>query len=298
MPRLNIEHAQVRDARYDPAINTHTADLFESVEDAYALRKERVDLIRGVTDKLDDQALVYSMRRLARRLTHPEVECTLADPVYMRSVRRQMASSLGHFLNLPENRETVRFVTIVPRDAQYRADAPIPLSPNRLQRSLRTSLNRCGAGEANGLFIAWLEGDYDPRTGIGQLHWHGFVAEGMIQVVQRLMDTDKYRSERAPSARARYQTKFGARVVDPIKISTQLDRLPRAILYCLKQRWWARPIGASGETGEWSSFAARGKHMPPLVEAHSLLWRDKWSLSDITLMMGMYMGADGLALSK
>ncbi len=297
MPRLSVEQLAF-DPEYDPATAPATAMAFESTDALYALRDERVPILRSAAANVDDGHAAGQFLCLARRLSGRKVHRTMADPLYMHEARRAVGSGVWRLLDQTTIGKTARFVTIIQRDAQYRGNEPIPFDPRRLKGSLQSAMNRCGARDADGFLMLWLEGDYHPLTRNGQAHWHGLVGGGMVGVMERLMETDKFLSSKASTLRPRYRPNLGDPVIDPIRLRGPLFGLPRPILYCLKQRWWARPVDVTAADGRWSSFEAKARPMPCIPEAYSLLWRDQHSLSDITLMMGVYVGREGLALSK
>lgn len=297
MPRLNIEHVPLR-AGYCPAAVSETKDIFETVQAALADRARRAKLMRTSAASINEPSLRAHMMVLAHWLGTERVLPCGADPVHFREVRRRVTSNLWHFLETEDLLSNARMVTIIPRDAQYRLDELMDLTPKRLSRALRSILDRHGAKKADGCLILWLEADYDPRTGIIQFHWHGIVAGGMIKVVRRLKRTRKFASERAATQKACEPPRLGARVVHPIKVSKPLDRQPRPILYCLKRWWWAHPTAVDGDNGNNPYRVGKGTPLRGLPEAYSLVWHMRWRLADLTLMMGMYVGCGGFALSK
>jgi hypothetical protein len=128
------------------------------------------------------------------------------------------------------------------------------------------------------------------------VHWHGWAAGGMIDVVRRLRRQARYAS--TDDARARDVD--GVR--NRIQVSSQPIGNPAYRLsYMLQSFWPGRPTGMLAETakGKGGKFRVRAKHrIPEPQHSQSLVWLDRWRIEDISLLMKVSVVEGCLQLSS
>ena len=156
----------------------------------------------------------------------------------------------------------------------------------KLMRSFRTDLNRTGAAAADGFLIGFLHGEWEPNEGVYRLHVHGVAAGGMIGVVRGLKHRKHYRRDTR------------AAVVDAVKVFRKpLEHLPFAISYQFKSYWPQRWIGWSDKAGKVVR-QRRGQRIKEPHHTQVLLWLDRWSLEDLSLLMKVRVGPEGFVLTS
>ena len=160
----------------------------------------------------------------------------------------------------------------------------LKFDPKAELEGFRSLLNRLGAGQADGYLFACIHGEFDPTTGLFHLHLHSLAGGEMLVVLSRVRKLPAYRSRR------------GAGEKQKVKIGSQpLDNLPYPLTYIVQSSWpsrWRGEVRGKSVRGE-----IRGRIPEPFHTAY-LLWLDRWSLQDITLMIGLYVGRNGLVLNN
>jgi hypothetical protein len=224
-------------------------------------------------------------KRLARRINPDtpghEPPSSPASPVYMRKQRSRIGGAMWKLIRTGKWGRVSTF-TLIGRGWAFAAGSLSDADAIKLLASVRSDLNRCGAKVADGWLILGIHGEYDPGTGMYQLHVHGVAADGMIGVVDRLRDRPKYRSKRT-----------GPDKIQRVRISEQpLTDLPSPLTYVVQSFW---PCRWSGEVGEDRFARQRRKgRIPEPQHTEVLLWLDRWSLADLILIMKLRVTKGGL----
>lgn len=223
---------------------------------------------------------------LARRLASAQ-SCdrrTLASSRYMRRVRLRLIGALWPLIARgPWTPNEVSSFTAIPRGWSFSPGTLETADPQKLLSRLRSQLNRAGAKDADGFLIAHLHGECEPQDRRYQLHAHGIAAGGMIAVLDRLRATPSYTSDGLVRGRMHISRK-------------PLRDIPYPLGYPFKSYWPCRRIGMVG--GEGLIKRQRGHHrIPEPYHSQVLLWLDRWSASDLTLLMNLRVGRDGFVAS-
>lgn len=224
---------------------------------------------------------------LAACLSGPISQCDGRPPSsrYMRKFRIQI---IGHLWQLIEDErwqpDQVTAFTLLPLGWEFTPETLDQADPKKLLDRLRGQLKRAGSGDADGFLIASIHGEFEPEERIYRLHVHGFAAGGMIGVLDDLRALPAYRPR--PSVTA------------PMQIRRKpLEGLPYPLGYPFKSYWPCRRIGPVGDTG--TVKRQRGHHrIPEPYHSQVLLWLDRWSVSDLTLLMHLRVGRDGFVASN
>ena len=223
---------------------------------------------------------------LARRLVPTDpIESTSPVPTTMASVRYryllagEIAAHLSDFCDRLE--EPALFFTVIPDYGEV--DDPDDLDALWMKERLRNDLNDRGALGSDGILYAVVEAEYQMRTGRWRFHWHGVASGGKLRAVNGLRELKAYHTpRRRPDERK-------AAVPYRIKVcSRPLFNLPKPLTYCIKP-WFARWENDEGER-------SRRRRMPREAIPAMLLWQDEWSISDITLLMGLRPGRNGFVI--
>ena len=231
----------------------------------------------------------WSALKLARKLRRRRRPRTPASSRYMRDWRIRLIGAVWKLINDspwdPATAGNVGVFSAVNRTWTFTPAELRRVDAARLMQNFRTDLNRAGAVTADGFLIGFLHGEWEPNEGVYRLHVHGVAAGGMIAVIDALRQRKSYR-----------HYPDGA-VKDAIKVSRKpLEHLPFAISYQFKSYWPERWIGWSDKAGKVVR-ERRGRQIKEPHHSQVLLWLDRWSLEDMSLLMKVRVGRDGFVLA-
>ena len=283
-PSISNVSLPAREYRLDKA-TTGGRSFFEE-----AKVKRAEDLIRGArleqacwSDKAGP-----GTRELAAKLLYGAETAnpcpTLASALYMRDVRIRITGAIwqlhDQLARLPRS-----VFTLIPRGYSLTSEELQAWDLARAKKALRSALNRAGACKADGALIVFLHGEYDEATGRYQLHWHGWAAGGMVDVVRRLRNQAAYKSTNEARAHD----------VDGVRNRVFVSRNPiinpaYRISYLIQSFWPSRATGVLAETatGKGGKFRVRGKRRIPEPEhSQQLVWIHQWRIEDISLLIKM-----------
>ena len=218
---------------------------------------------------------------------------TLASALHMRDVRTRVTGAIWQLHDELAHMSRSVF-TLIPRGYWLTPEELEAWDLAKSKKALRSALNRAGARDADGALIVFLHGEYDEVTGRYQLHWHGWAAGGMIEVVRRLRKQKTFISTKE----ARAQDFDGVRnrvVVSRKPILNPAYRLS----YMMQSFWPSRATGVKTETAASTSgrFRVRGKRrLPEPQHSQLLVWLHQRRLEDISLLMKMNVGDGRLSL--
>lgn len=296
MSYRNISCLDLPLRRYRPDISDSRKDgraIFES-EDATKLEDARRSvLLRSAAHNSESNRTRIAAAALAKKLSGAisggYVATTLASSQYMRDQRIRICGALWELADDISFGQPSTF-TAIGRGLKIPGPKLADVNPQRLCAAFRSDLNRHGAKSADGYLIAFIDGEYEPETDIFRLHFHGLVAGGMIGVLNGLREKPKYRTKR------RKHDSWETRSLQRIKISRgPLTAMPDPITYLLKSFWssrWEGPIDGTMRRQNRKCRIKEPRH------SELLLWLDRWSLQEITLIMGLRVGASGLKVTR
>lgn len=261
---------------------------FETVPECQAedARRSRA-LLRTIAAR-PLQLDVCRATRLARSLMlngtgSDEIE-TLASRVYMRTQRINVPGALWQLVDSEPGCTTC---TIIGRSWEVAPEVLWQFDLTAALAAFRADLYRAGLAEAVGwLFAAW-HGEYDPIANVFRLHLHIVCNAAMVPVIDRLR----------PMANYVFAQHLPDGSWDPvyrrIRINRQpLHSLPNPLTYLLQSFWPSRPILVT-EDGRRNRVRQK-RSIPEPYRSMVLTWLDRWSLQDITLLVGLRVTGQGL----
>lgn len=164
------------------------------------------------------------------------------------------------------------------------------VDPQKLRNAFRSWLTRGGAKGATGYLVAFIDAEYEPMNDIWRFHFHGLVAGGMRNVVEQLRHTRSFQSKRQKSDDCQ------GRILQRVRVSRKpLVNMPEPLTYLLKSFWssrWEGPVDGIQRRQNRKCRIREPRH------TQHLLWLDRWSLQDITLLMGVRVGQSGFELTN
>lgn len=280
---LRLPLPQYRSDRAAPC--ERSGHSFETMAEARAEDLERAARIRAAcwaTDAPFDRdaalALADNLERSGLGRGHHE---SMTSKVYMGLQRICIGGALWQLVDEHPDWNTF---TVRPRGWLFTAEELASLDPRKLIKALRSALDRQRRGEPLGFLVAAVHGEFDEASGLYDVHLHGVADPRMLDVVDRLRDLPNYRCRRARGDKA-------ARVVIGRR---RLSNLPFPLMYPFQAYWpkrWRGLIDGVEYRGN-----VRGR-IPEPYHTNLLLWLDRWSLADITLLMGAHVGRGGLILN-
>ena len=279
MPRRSIDALPLPSARYDVSKLDPELIKFETAAD---VAKE--DRQRSRRARIAKQAGVKRTKRF-RRLLRARSK-SLASATAMRERRRKVVGAIWELVDAA-GLANCSTVTLIPRAWTIPAKDLHATNPRKLIAQARSQLYRCGAKDADGFLIAFLHGEYEPHSDTFVLHLHGVVSCGMRDVVDRFKGRRNYR----------HLDEEGRKLpIKGVRRSRQaLSNMPAPLTYLLQSYW---PSRWKGQNAKGQSIRQRDKsRIPEPRHTEVLMWLDRWSLSDITLSIGVTWGNRGARLS-
>ena len=267
---------------------------FETLGDCHAEDRARAKGLRKAAKKHPDKVNVGVVLPLAAKLEEAgkggKVPKSLASSTYMRSQRIIVVGALWRLIRKAKGKKARAF-TIIPRTWEFTPEELDEVDPTRLLASLCAALYGQGAAKAKGWIIAFIHGEFDPIGGVYRLHVHGYAFGEMVAVIDRLRTLPNYKTK--------YRLKDGS--LNPVYRRIQVKRkhptnLLRQITYCVQSFWPAKAIVISDD-GSRTRARTKQRIAEP-YHSQVLLWLDKWSIADLTLMIGLRVTKDGLIQTK
>ena len=219
---------------------------------------------------------------------HPQTPQTPASARYMREQRIRIIGAVWKLVDEDQTGQVVRFDVIKPSWAgkrkAFRSQCAV-----RIRAEFRADLLRAalkvkpgGAAECEGFLFAGFHGEHEVVDKLYQPHFHVIATGDWVAVVDRLREMRAY--------------KRSERVSRPIRASRKLTDLVYALTYLLKSYW---PGKWCGKVSGKASKRRRRKHgrIPEPHHSEVLLWLDRWTLSDLTLLMGIQVTKLGLVMT-
>lgn len=292
MPRLDITKLpppRSRRYRADPLLVGDDGRIwFETKAQARKEDQKRVTLLRTSAENTLAPDEREALQRLAHRLERPanasRIPMTLASSRYLRQHRRRFILAATRLITA--TRERVTTVTLIPRAWELSAGDLALADPRALLERLRLGLHRAGADQASGFFIGFIDGEYEPNRAVYVLHVHAIVSGEMIKVVERLRQTRAFRSTDKNYVESGETVRFRVRFA-----RKPLTNVPYVVGYQLKSYWLAHAatLGPSG----WLVRNGKGERLPLAQHSEVLLWQNRWTLGDISLLVHVRVGRNG-----
>ncbi|MFN7025643.1 MAG: hypothetical protein ACK4QP_14230 [Pseudorhizobium sp.] len=287
MPRLTVHDMrlpfpQYRPDRAEPCERSgHSFETMREAQEEDLHRAAGIRMAAWSTDApFDRDAALALADRLERSgsLQHGDPG-SMASKVYMGLQRICIGGALWQ---LVDENEGYNVFSVRPRGWLYTAEELAELDPRELINRFRGVINRQRAGGPLGFLIAALHGEFDEDTGLFDVHLHGVADPVMLKVV------DSFRA--LPNFRCRKKLGERPRVVIGRK---PLTNLPYPLTYRFQSSWPKRWNGQIDGVDERGNTRHR---IPEPYHTALLVWLDRWSLTDITLLMGAHIGGSGFVL--
>lgn len=225
-----------------------------------------------------------AMEKLAADLDGNAIPATPASSRHMRERRKAV---IGHLWRVMDAVPTIPrgTVTVMVRGWEILPDDLHLIEPRRLLEPYRADLNRCGLARADGFAFFGLHGEYNSLSGMFDLHLHGVYVGAVEDVLRALRKRPKYQP-------AIIECQGARKKVNRVKVSTRpMKDMPHPITYTLQSWWPRRDTFVAG--GKVKRSQTR-KRIPDFPHAMWLLWMDRWTVSDLTLMVRMRVTTKGL----
>ena len=220
---------------------------------------------------------------------HPETPETPASARYMREQRIRIIGAVWKLVAFDQTGIVVRFDVIKPKWAHKRK-AFRQSSATAIRAEFRADIRRAaaklypsGAAGCEGFVFAALHGDHEVVGKLYQPHFHIVATGDWVAVVDELRKQRGYRPTK--------------RVKRPIRARRKLTDMAYALTYLLKSYW---PGKWQGYVSRKGTVRRRRKHgrIPEPHHSEVLLWLDRTTLPDLTLLMGIQITKEGLVPTK
>jgi hypothetical protein len=294
MARPTIEKMRLKGRHFDPA-HLPKFEKKRKARDEDSLRGARIPKAYEDLQSIGGDHTVKRAKRLRRKLVGETTPTTMASSRYMRKVRRSFAGNVYRLLS-KAGMSNARAFTLIPRNWAFTPEQLWRQDPRRLMKTFLADVYRPAkkgnnAKSARGCIIAHLHGDFDPRTGLYQLHIHGTATHEQTKVIRQLRKRRKYNSSlkarQRDSVDVRHRVKVG-------KIPLTDDAAWPT--YALKSYWPAHP--SFELPGETVKHGRRHGRMSEPFHTLYLLWLDQWRPQDITILIHVESRKGGLHMKR
>ena len=209
------------------------------------------------------------------------VPTTLASSRYMHVIKDR---ACGHLWEMVDGLSpSPQLFTAVPHGGDIAVDQLANFSPKGLVDQLRSSLYECGVAGQRGILFAVLEAEFQIRTQLFRFHWHGIASGGKLEVLDSARHHRFFHSPRRKAGEPKPDVSYRMNIR-----SGALYDLPNPLTYLIKP-WFARWTNDAGKRGPRC-------RLPDDAMAQALLWLDRWSFSDVNLMMGVRCRRNGFTI--
>ncbi|MFC3785072.1 hypothetical protein GGR90_003821 [Sphingopyxis italica] len=274
------------------ADRTGAKGRFETKASARAEDAKRAMSLRRCAEKFPEIINAEAAIKLADKLSASAGEkppATLASATFYRARRNAVGGQLWQLVETCGIAPIVT-ATIIPEGWDIPGLDLDQVDPVRFMERFRKALNRCGAVGSSGFIFAFMHGEYEASADVWQLHVHLVAGGEMVDVLKRLKKLKGYRTKRA----AGYGT--ASPVYRRIRISDKpLTNLPDPLTYPMQSFWPAR---ARYETDKGSKRQIVKRRIVEPFHTLQLLWIDRFSFKDLSLLMGLRVTSSGLKLTR
>lgn len=244
----------------------------ESATRAKGLRRPIV-LNSPLVQPLQAQALA---RKLERSADDGDYPVSPACALFMGWFRYRFIAALWKLYAEQLVADSPKTLTIIPRAWEFTPEQLMDADPRRLLESLRTTLYKMGAKDADGWLIMFLHGEYDPVAGVFRLHVHGLASADMIEVVKKLRKLDQFKTRKLGP------TGGPEAIYRPVRIrGMALTDLPAPLSYIAQSFWPSRAIYVDQDGNNRRQKLKR--RIPEPYHSLVLLWLDRWNVNDLML---------------
>lgn len=282
MSRLSLDDLPMPPRRY--RIDLMPDSKFETDAQAQKEDETRVRFLRNYPGRPSfEQA---ACNRLAGAILGNDTDDhrSLASAVSMRLHRIKITGGLWPLCQ----GERTYFATLIPRGFSVAPDELMDVDPIKKNQWLRVTLARCGAtSDTGGWIYAYLEGEYNPVTGMIQLHWHLIMTHSaMRKVMEQLREHSAFK-----------RTIGACNNPDSIDVRVMVKRvtpgtLPSAISYVTKGAWYSKWRVNTNDGGR-KAQRQRGR-IPEPARTKVLLWLDRWRAGDMSMLLNVHVTRNGI----
>ncbi|MCJ2052935.1 hypothetical protein [Methylobacterium sp. J-070] len=232
---------------------------------------------RVMPPAIDRNAASDLATRLEAGLTNPFSPMTLASSLKMRNIRIGLNS---HLLDAfaPFADDALRTVTVIYAGWAYSPATLDTVTAAQLKRQFLQHLNRAGVSAIPGPLFAVLHGEYEPRSGIYQIHFHVVTTVAKAAAMAAGLRASKIQSYVKSASRA-----------SPVRRERVRDRI-RQFFYLAKAYWPGKPVVLI----DGKPKRLREHHRIPEPFATQVhLWLDRQRFADLVLLQGSWSPRNG-----
>lgn len=210
---------------------------------------------------------------------------TRASAVYQGELKVKIGGAFAELIDLEQRVGTeVAFVTMCPRGGDQRPEDMARFYSRQFGARLNQALDRALARVVpkdrprTGWSVYFLEAEYQVADDLFRFHYHGWATGDELRAIERLRKTRAYHSPNPKTGEDR----------DPVRHRIKRTRKPLydltgLCIYPLKD--WRARLTPTNQAGN------RDRSWPVPIPAHLMpiewLWRDQWSLQDMSVMRGL-----------
>jgi hypothetical protein len=288
MARRSLDQLPMSPMRYRLDKRTKRSDgviRFETQTASQSEDGKRGEWIPLHAPTLPRRKLRRRAERLAKRLSRSgageKVPQTLSSSCYMRELRLRIGGWMWALVDRPEC-DNARTFTLIPRGGSIPVAGLWAFNPVKFIEGIRADINRKLGKERDGFLILFLDAEFDTESEVYSFHVHGLAAGALLEAVRKLKPGKHQRKGKRPSNKYRSDEQVHKRVMVGKK---PLNNLPDPLTYMCKPFWTRKRTGIVC-SGKVKRENRKGRIREPF-HTQLLVWLDRYSISDISLMMRM-----------
>lgn len=286
MPRLSMDTLPRAPSKYRRAVR----GAIETLEEARQEDAIRARLLRAVVSNgssLNDSQWCSNLADWLDLYADSAIPLnSRASALRMREHRIDIASLLHQLIDSSGLQATT--FTLVSSSWTVPAHSLPSLDPNDLLNGVRSDFIRARVDLSSGALFIAIDGAFERNRCLYQLHVNGLALGTAIAAIEKLRALDKYQRSKSCTATT-------LPIYRPIVVCRQpLTNLPSTLAYRLKHYWPCAWLPMDGSTNR----SRKEQRISEPYHSQWLVWMDSWELSDLTLLMGMFVGGGGLTLTN
>lgn len=297
MARLGIKDLPNPKIGFQPSRDTRRADgkvKFETVRNGRDEDAARARLMRKAIKKHSNKFYRSVVMDLKRRMVEGSKtgvpHASLASSLNMRMWR---AVIIGNLWPLVEDDDLAPAVTatLIPRGLWVSASKLKNANPQAMMRRLRSDCDRTGIAQAKGYLFAGLHAEFDVRREGYDFHYHVVAGGEKAEAIENLRSMPKYSALRTEPCEKGLPNRPRVR-----KSRIPLYNMPDPLTYVLQSSYPHRPtkVHADGSV----TRSKRRYRIPEPYHTQWLLWMDRWTISDMLLLVGLNVTTRGFELNQ
>lgn len=295
MSGLSLDELPYPPLGFNPGRDTRSNEAirFESITDSLKWDEKFVKMLAAALPKLtspDFEQAADLINKLTWAVEDRIPSRTMASSFYKRDVRNRAIGWVWYLFEQYRDAEKAT-ATLIPATTFVPADDLHKVNPGLLMKQLRNEFDRCGVTSVAGFLFVGLDVEFDVNRGCWHFHYHVLGAGDKVDALAGLKKFRRFKHDRRHLFEADMAKYARVEVVRGPFVNE-----PHPFTYALKTYVNHRPTKI-----ELDGIRQRSKNsyaLPTPYYVQWLIWMNRWSISDFTLLSGMTIIKTGLQITS